>query len=445
MLKLFKQIFVPTPELELAGHVGQIVWMGMILIVLFFGVGGFWIVFVPMSSAVTAQGEVKVDGDVRVIQHASGGIIKRILVKDGDEVVRGQALLEFEDARVSAANSSLSLQYAAQTARAARLRAEQAETKQITFPPALVKQGASDPQVADLMQRERMLFDDHRRSYADQKNQLDLEREQLKQEIADYQQQLTSTRTEFALVKEQIASYKDLYEKQYIPKTQYQDMLRAEQEFVSRLASIDGQIVQTRQRLADLDMRRVGLRDGLEQGIVSDLQDTAVRTSDIRQQFDPARDASDRLVLRSPVDGMVFNQRVNTLGEVIGGGMVLMEVVPRNPKFVIETQVQVQDIRQVFIGQPVELRFTSFNKRSTPNIVGKVAYISPDRTEGGNASQPPSYMVRVTVDTSQMNKWGLQLKPGMAAQVSMRGENRTILSYLIAPVVASLSTALREP
>jgi multidrug efflux pump subunit AcrA (membrane-fusion protein) len=98
MRQLIREILLPSPELELAGNVSQIVRLGLVLLVVFFGVGGGWIAFVPMSSAITSSGVVKVLNDAQIIQHHNGGIVKRIFVNDGDRAHKGQPLLEFEDA-----------------------------------------------------------------------------------------------------------------------------------------------------------------------------------------------------------------------------------------------------------------------------------------------------------------------------------------------------------
>jgi HlyD family type I secretion membrane fusion protein len=384
--------------------------------------------------------------DVNVIQHPSGGIVKKILVRDGDKVTRGQPLIELEDAHVSASDRVLALQWDAQIAKGARLKAEQKLADHIDFPADLLARGKSDAHVASILSSERSLFADRRHSYGDQLLQLGQEKTQLQQEISDSQLQEHAAEQSLALLRKQIATYRDLLDKQYIPQTQFDDLLRSEQDYMAHLAATDSQRAQTEERLHDLSLRIQGLKDGLAQSVVSDLQDSSYRQNDVAQQYGPAHDAATRLIVRSPIDGVVFNQRVNTLGEVIGGGVVLMEVIPSSPQFVVETTVQVQDIRQVSLGRLAELRFTAFNRRSSPYIPGHVIYISPDRVSEPGSSQPPGYIVRIAFDTEGIRKeFGMKLTSGMAVNVFIRGISRTILSYMMEPVTESLRQGMREP
>ena len=445
MKKLFKEILRPTPELELAGNVSQIVRLGLVLLVVFFGGVGGWMAFVPMASAITTSGVVKVVNDAQVIQHHNGGIVKRIWVNDGDKVHRAQPLIEFEDARVSAADTSLSVLVDAEVARVARLQAEQWRADHIDFPASLMQRKAQ-PSVAAAMEREQTLFAQRRQSYRDQKRQLELERTQLNEEINSGKQQEESVRKAYRLLQSQIAAYRNLLDKQYIARTQFEDLLRTEQDYLVRISALEGQLAQTRQRLADINLRLQGLQDGLAQSIDTDLQETALRQAETLQQYLPANDAAERLILRSPIDGVIFNQRVNTIGEVIGPGVVLMQVIPENPQFVVEASVPVQEIRHVSVGRIAELRFTAFSHRSSPYVPGKVIYVSPDRVVNPGSTQPPSYLIRIAVNSEEMQKkWGMKLSAGMPAEVFIRGASRTILSYLIEPVTDSMAHAMREP
>ena len=410
---------------------------------MFFGVIGGFVAFVPLDSAVVASGVVRVSNNRQIVQHASGGVVDQILVQEGARVSQGQALLRLRDTRIQATGDLANMQRGGLLARVARLEAEEKQAARLVFPPEVM--ALREPKIREARDREQALFEVRRRSLLEQQHLLAAQHAELGLEVTRLAAQIAAQRQAYQLIQSQLGANQQLFEKGMVSTSRLQDFQRVEREYAAKLAELSVEQTRLTQRQNELSLRASGVASAYSQNASVELRDVSARIADLEQQLRPTVDAADKLTVRAPVAGEVFNFKINTVGEVVGAGAVLLEIVPQGSPLIVEAIVLQQDIQHVHVNAPTELRFSAFNHRTTPNLLGKVIYVSPDRVNDREQNQS-GYLVKIEVDPQGLKAAGdLHLTPGMSASVFIQSGRRTLLRYLLAPVMDGMEQAMREP
>lgn len=436
--------YAPLPVLTVA-HTDhrKIVWVGLFIVALFFGMGGIWIAVAEISGAVIASGEIKVDTERKTVQHLEGGIVRAILVANGSKVKVGQPLFELESSRVLAGVEQLQLQLAASALEIARLDAEK-ELAEVPRWPARPS-GVAPGKFAELLESESSVFFSRRAGLANQSNLLRLQIQQMEEQASSLRNRLSAQREVIAALEEELAAKEPLLAERFIDKTAILSLKRGLAENRGQLAQIQGSIAEVQQKIAEYQLRISTLESQYRQESVTKLSEAQQRQSDRQQQFEPLLDASQRLTVTAPIGGEVVAMNVHSVGGVITPGQPLLDIVPENSQLILECRIQVKDITQVHSGQDADVQLLAFNQRTTPKIKGKVVYVSADRllqnTQNGGFA---FYLVHVALDKAELDKNKLYLTAGMPATVFIYTEARTVLDYLIEPLKARMDQALRE-
>lgn len=424
-----------------------IIIVGMLIILFFFGGLGIWAAMATISSAVIAQGEVKVDNNRKTVQHLEGGIVREILVRDGDRVRRGQALIRLEAEQVSAAFDLQQGQRDHLLAVKARLEAERDRAERITWPLELINR-RNESNASTTMDGENKIFQARRSALQSQTGLLRAQIEQLQIFIRSLDEQAEAVDRIIASLQEEIEAKTILLEGRYLEKSHIMELARTLDNHRVRQEQLIGERAQTRERIAELRLRIQDLNTQYLQEAVTKLGETQNALFELEDRLRPTVDQARRLEITAPDDGIVVGLKVHTPGGVIAPREPLMDIVPGDMPLIVEAHVEVHRISDVHVGQQAELVLTAFKQRTTPRARGVVTYVSADRlttqTPHGNY---PYYEARIAIDRDSLvaaiNDPAL-LSPGMPLEVYLKTKPRTILAYLLEPVTAGLRKAFRE-
>jgi len=403
-----------------------------------------WAVLAPLSGAIIAPAFVKVDMNRKVVQHQEGGIVKQILVRDGDRVQMGQTLAVIDDVRLDATLDLLRTQHDGERAKAARLEAERAFLPAVEFPPELAAR-SGEPKVAEILQREAALFRARREALDSQIAVLHKQISQTEEEATALAGQIAAEGRALRSQREELALNEKLFKQNFVQKTRLMTLERAVAEYEARWAERRAELAKTRQRGSELELRVLAQRNAYVQSATDELKEITTRLFDLEERLRPSKDAADRQRIAAPIAGVVVGLRVFNAGAVVGPREVLMEIVPEDKTLVVEARIRPEDINHVHKGSDAEVRLTAYKQRTTPLVAGRVTYVSADRMLDPQ-SGTPFYVVQVDVPARALEEAGnLRMQAGMPAEVYIRTDSRSAFDYLLAPVTAYLRRGMREP
>jgi HlyD family type I secretion membrane fusion protein len=401
-----------------------------------------WAMSAPISGAIIAPGFIKVEANRKVVQHQEGGIVKEILVRDGQRVRQGQVLVVLGDVRVDAQVDLLRTQLDGEHAKAARLEAERAFAAAVKFPAGL---DLKNPKVSEFVTRETSLFKARRDALESQVAVLRKQIRAAEQEAAALAEQIAAEERALKLQKDELGMNQDLLKQGFVQKTRVITLERAVSEHEARLGEHRAELARARQRAGELELRILGQRNSYVQSATDELKEATTRMFDLEDRLRPSRDQAERQRIVSPIEGEVVGLRVFTAGASIGPREVLMEVVPQEQLLIVEARIRPEDINHVHAGAEADVKLTAFKQRTTPLVLGKVSYVSPDRMQEA-ANTPPFYLARVEIGERELAQAGnLRLQAGMPAEVYIRTDARSAIDYLVAPVTDYLRRGMREP
>ena len=434
----------PSDDIDPGGEARRVVAIGMTIFVIFMLIGGAWLVFAPLSGAVIAQGIVKVEDNRKTVQHLEGGIVQSILVRDGDKVVAGQALLILADTLSRAGSDLLTDQLHAELSRQARLEAEARLADAVTYPASLAR-APSGSRAASLVQGENALFAARKRNLEGQLSMLVAQIKQIDAEVAGLQAQIKFADQGVGFLNEQIEAYEALHKQGFIQKVRMLDLQRTLADKQEAKGEYQAGVATALQKMAELKLRSNSLRDIYVQEAARDLEETRRRIPDLQTRLIPAQDAIERLTVRAPVAGQVMGLRVHTVGGVVAPREPLLEIVPTERRLIVEARVLPMDVDDVVIGQEVDVRLSAFKQRNLPYSIGVVESLSDDVISDPQA-QLAYYLARVVLNPdSVFLPPGKILVPGMPAESYIKTGKRTPFHYLMDSVEQTLSRAGKEP
>jgi membrane fusion protein, type I secretion system len=413
-----------------------------VIAVFFFGMGG-WAAYAPLNGAVVAPAVVKVEGNRKTIQHLDGGIVKELLVKEGDRVAIGQRLIILEDTQARAAVDMLSQQSYGLRAQEARLLAERDGDKAIAFPDELTSR-RDDPAIGKVLQTEARQFEIRRTSLEGQVSVLKQRIAQLQEQIAGAEAQQTAVQESLAIIAAELKDQNFLLGKGLTQRPRVLELERTASGLRGQLGDLISGIAKVRQAIGEMEMQIIQARNVWTTEVGKDLHEAEAKLADVTPRLQAARDVLDRTNIRSPYAGYVVDLNVFSMGGVIQRGDKIMDIVPSQNGLVTEANINVDDIHDVHPGMRAELHFTAYKQRLIPVIHGDVIDVSADRLTDKRTGVPYyTALVRVNDQELAASK-DVQLYPGMAVTVMIPTKERTALDYLIGPVVASFDQSFRQ-
>lgn len=404
-----------------------------------------WLALAPLSSAVVAPAFVKVDLNRRTVQHAEGGIVRDVRVRDGQQVHAGDPLLVLGDVAVAADENRLSYRVWAERLGMARLEAEQALAPALAFGEEVRRAAAADPRLAELLAKEQALFAARRDALVSQSVLLRAQRAKVLQEIEALRAQVSQAELSLRHQRSDLESNRNLLGKGFIAQTRITQLEASVADYGVKLEEKRMDLARAEQRVVEIDLKLRGMESDYRQQASDQLKVTAARLSEIEQEQRKSADAAARQVIVAPVDGEVIGLRFTTAGTVIAPREPIADIVPRDPRLVLEARVRTEDISRVTRDQPADIRFTAYKYRTTELVHGRVSYVSADRLVDQNANLA-YYSVLIEVDPASLAQSGeIHLQAGMPAEVYIKGEDRTPLRYLVEPITQAMRRAGREP
>jgi len=400
-----------------------------------------WAGSAPLAGAIIAPAVVKVELNRKTVQHQEGGIVSKLLVRDGQRVHTGDALIVVSDLRSNAELNVLEDQMRAERARAARAAAEAALEAQFQSQ----EEVAGGEGAADYLTRETALFVARRRTLNEEVAALESQRREIQVQAEALQTQVSASETAAKLAADELTSNEKLIKDGYVQRARILQLQRAEAEFRSKVGEGRSNLAVARQRSAEIQARIAQARNKYQQEATDELKDATAKLRELQQRVAPSADQVDRQVVRSPVDGEVMSLRVAGAGAVIAPREPLLDVVPAQERLVIEAHIRPQDINSVHRDSAAEVRLTSFDARTTPLLKGKVTTVSGDRvtpTDGHDSY----FVATVEVDSAVLKSHpDIRLQAGLPAELYVATGERTLLEYLLRPLRTFSQHAMREP
>lgn len=416
---------------------------GLAVVLVFFVGFGLFAATARLSGAVIATGAL-LGGDRTAVQHLEGGIVSEVRVADGQRVQRGDVLLVLHSAGVAASVDLLRGRLDTLLAKQARLEAERAMAESIAWPPDLAARREA-PATRDAMEAEEKLFTARRDALSGQLGLLQAQIRQIEERVAGQEEQARAENQIIAMYDDELAANMKLFEQKYVEKSAILALQRKIEEHRGRRGQFAGAIAHDRERMAEIRLRKGELEAAHRQEAVKQLAEVQAELAGIRERLRPQEDAARRLEMAAPAAGRVVGLRVHAAGEVIRPGETVLEIVPVDGAPTAEIRVRPQDISQVRQDQEARIQLNAYDAREVPLLPGRVSYVSADtlRTTGVLGGETAWYEVRVTLDPTEIPA-GLALTPGMPVTAYLTTRERTLLSYLLEPLLTGWRKALRE-
>lgn len=415
------------------------------LVVVLLSLGGFllWAVTAPLAEAVVASGMIKVDSSRKQLQHLEGGIVKEILVRDGDRVKRGDVLVRLDETRAAASLAILRDGYDSASAQEARLVAERDGLSEIAFPESLLARG-KNPNVAEIIKSQRALLDARRSALNGEVQILEQQVAHLREDITGLKAQIGAKQRQLGFVRDELGSVRKLLKKGMGGKQRVLELEREAARLQGERAEHESAIAAAETQISGKELEIYQVSNSFRENVVNELKQVQAEIYDFRERLNAAEHVYGQTEVKAPVDGVVVSTGVHTIGGVVSPGETLLELVPVNDKLIVEARVDPQDIDKVRLGLPAGVKFTAFNQRKTPELAGELRYVSADVLQDPQTGTS-YYVARVEVPESEVERLGdKQLQPGMMAEVFMRTGERTMADYLLQPLQDSFRRAWLE-
>jgi len=416
---------------------------GLLSAILFLTAIGAWAMTTSLSGAVIATGFLVVEGNVKKVQHPKGGVVGELLVGEGRAVDAGEILIKLDDtvirAKLDATKATLDQLYA----RKARLLAELVDAGAVDIPAALVERLAPADRDA-IMQAERRLFADRRAEREGQKERLDGQAVQLEEQVSGLTVQMTAKEDEIALIGREAEAQDTLYAKNLTSLSQVLALKREAVRLNGEFGQLRAQIAATKARIEEIGLQKIQIDQAMRAEVSTELRDLETREGELRSEEIALIEDLQRVDIRAPVAGVVHKLAVHTAGGVVSPAEALMEIVPREAELVVRAQVRPDDVDQLAVGQPARVRFTAFNRNTTPEFDGKLVRVSAD-LEVDERTGVAFYRADIGVDKADVAQHaGLELVPGMPAEAYVLTGDRNVLSWLMKPITDHAARAMRE-
>jgi HlyD family type I secretion membrane fusion protein len=421
----------------------KIIMMGRIIIGVFvFGFFG-WSVIAPLDSAIEAPGVIVVESHRKTIQHLEGGIVRDVLVREGQTVRAGQLLVRLDSTQARATLSALQDEGDALEAQEARLAAERDNADHVTFPQDLTAR-QNDPKVAETIKGELNTFKTRREALKKQTDILSQRSVENQSMIAGLVKEQAAVDKQIALVQQETDSVQTLYTKGLSTLPRLLALQRQTADLTGQRGQIVEKIAQVQQSSGENELQAMSVRSQYLSDVVKDLRDAQTKRFDLLDRLHAAQDIMNRMTIKSPVRGKVVSLAVHTKGAVVKPGDTIMEIVPTHDELEVEAHVRPEDADNVHVGMPAQVTMSAYQRRRLPTIHGYVNLVSADRLTDQRTGAP-YFSVLVTVDSTPLKQYtDAKLLPGLPVEVALETGQRTAMSYFTEPITDVFRKGMKE-
>lgn len=409
------------------------------------GFGGFllWAALAPLDEGVPSHGQVTIDTKSKPVQHLTGGIVQKVLVREGDSVREGQVLLELDEAVARSNYEGVRQRYLGLRAMQGRLIAEQMGASKVEFHPDL-KEAASDPLIRSQIQTQEQLFQSRRAALRADLQVLEEGIQGQQALLQAYEGMLANRRNQLGLVQEELKHTRELVKEGYAPRNRQLELERSQSESQTSIAEAQGNITRSRHSISEFRQRAIARQQEYRKEVETQLSDVTREVQSDAEKMVAVKADLNRMEIKSPADGQVVALAVQAPGAVVQPGQKLMEVVPEGEPLILETRIEPHLIDKVHAGLLTDVRFTAFSHAPQLVVEGKLASVSKDllRDQQTGASY---YLARVVLTPEGMKVLGnRRMQPGMPAEVIVKTGQRSLLTYLLNPLTKRLAASMKE-
>jgi len=343
----------------------------------------------------------------------------------------------------------------AMLAEEARLLAERDGLDRVTFPDTLTDAARTSPEYTAFMDAQVNAFEARRTALTGQLSILSERVDQSREEIQGLKAQIVSIDRQLELIKDELSSVQYLFNEGLAPKRRLLALQRQEADLVGRKGRLESTVARIEQNINETRLRIENLQDTEYAKVVDSLKSVRSELKELEEHHTVASARAERTDVRAPSAGVVQGLTVSSVGQVVGNGQILMEIVPQDQPLQVSVDIKPSDIEQVEVGQPAKVQLTIYNFRKfSKKINGFVDFIAPDISEPENAIEfhrhPGGYYeASITLDQDDVALYrqsdNIELFAGAPVLVIIPTVDRTLLEYLLDPIAVGLEQAFREP
>lgn len=404
-----------------------------------------WGVVAPINSASIAPGQVVLDFNKKTIQHLEGGIIEKILVKEGEVVVTNQPLIYLRDIQTRSQNEMLKKQLVTNLAIEARLKAERDDIEPHFL--EILQEYGSDvtEEILEIVQTQRNLFQIRRDSFISKTDILKKRIDQLHEEILGISAQLNATDKELGLLYQQQKMANHLVKSNNSPLNDLIEIKKQIAVSEGKKGELEASIAKAKQSILETELEIINLKNENLNEVLAQLQDVEVKVSDVSEQLASATDILKRTVIKAPTSGIVTDLKYHTIGAVISPASEIMYIVPKDDELIIEARVKPADIDNVKAGLKAKVQLTAFKAKKVPKLTGELLSVSADILLD-EVTGEQYFLARIKIDDKEISnlKEKITLYPGMPAQAFIITGSRSLFTYLFDPITEASYKAFRE-
>lgn len=422
---------------------GRVIRIGLSTVIVFVVGSLLWAAFAPLESALMAPGVLVVETHRKTIQHLEGGIVKDILVKEGQVVKAGETLIRLDDTQARVQLALLQDEADGLQAQEARLIGLRDGDDHITIPPDLLAR-QDEPKVAEDIRGEEKTFTTKRDSLNEQIGILNQRKGENGKVVSGLRAQQAALETQIALIQQESGNVQQMVNKGLEPLPRLLALQRQEADLTGQRGQLLEKIAQVDLNNGETDIQIVNLKSQALDDTLKDLREVQGKRYDLSDRLQAARDVLARTDMTTPVGGKVVDLTIHTKGAVIKPGETVMEIVPEKDELDVEAHIRPEDAEYVYVGQESKVTLTSYLQRRLPQLSGTVTEISADRLTDQRTGQP-YFTAVVSVDRSVLKPFpDVRLIPGMPAQVAIETGTRTALGYFIEPIRDVIRNGMKE-
>lgn len=418
-------------------------WGGMVVVFGFFGFL-FWSIFTPLDSAVVAPGVVKVSSEKKKVQHLEGGIVKQILVKEGDNVQADQVLLLLDETFAGADHQILYTQFQELQVRESLLLAQRDLSNAIQFDDHIIANTKNNTWLANQVSSAQTLFEISRNALLNQQNILDSQIKQIIDQKEGMSLELKSKKDQLTFMADEIVSWEKLIEQKYANKLRYLEVKGDYASLQGEVIKLQAEITGSGSKVEELELEKNRLEHAFRENAANELVEIQYQLKDLTKRIESASNVLGRIEIKAPVSGKIVGLNVYTLGAVIKSGETILEIVPEEDELIIGVKIRPIDIDKVVINLPARVRMSSYKQHEFPEFSGVVETVSADVFEDEQTLES-YYRGRIRIPVEVMEQLPQdQIHPGMPAEVMIVTGQSSPAQYLMEPLLNAFRTAWRD-
>lgn len=423
---------------------GAPLFVGTLALIMLVAGFGTWGVMANIAGAIIATGQIEVDQNRQVVQHPDGGVVATVQVTEGDRVEKGQTLITLESKQLRSQLIVAEAQLFEILARISRLEAERDRTDALVVDPLLAQKAVDRPQLQALIAGQERLFRTRVEANRQAVEQLGKRKEQIASQVEGIVAQQDALALQLDLLESEVTAQQDLLDKGLAQASRVMSLRREDARLRGQLGELTAAAAESQGRITEIDLEILRLRTQREEEAITQLRDLQYQEFELREERLNLLDRLSRLEITAPVSGLVFGLTVFAERAVLRPADPLLFIVPQDRPLLITGQIDPINVDEVFLGQPVTLRFATFDAQSTPEVFGTVNNISGD-VFTNDATGANYYRIEMVLNEGEIGRLGDSvLVPGMPVDAFIQTNERSPMTYLVKPLTDYFNRAFRE-